>query len=84
MSAAVPRPVRDPWCDIDNTPIVLFCKVEQVVDSTEPTALPSRLHQHGQVVGRGLESLYVRFPDHQVISLRPHLVRVLDTAPDGG
>jgi hypothetical protein len=57
--------------------------VEQVTDSTEPTVLPSRLHQHGQVVCRDHESLLVCFSDNQVVSLRPDLVRVLDAAPDG-
>lgn len=33
-----------------------------VAESTEPGALPSRLHQQGQVVGLGLDSPYVRFP----------------------
>jgi hypothetical protein len=54
--------VRGPWRDIDGTHIALFCQVKQVADSTTPTALPSRLHQHGQVVGRGLECVYVCFP----------------------
>lgn len=79
---ARPRPA-DQWCDVNGTPISLFCQVEQIAESTEPTVLPCRLHEHGQVVGRGLECLYVRFSGHQVISLRPHLLLVLDTDPDG-
>lgn len=75
--------VHDPWRDIDGTHIVLFCQVKQVADSAEPTALPSRRDQHGQVVGLGLDCLYVRFPDNQVISLPPELVRVLDTEVGG-
>ncbi len=62
-------------------PVGLFDWVEQVAESTEPAALPSRLHQHGQVVGRDLESLLVCFSGHQVISLRADLVRVLDELP---
>ncbi len=79
---ATPRPAGR-WCDVNGTPISLFCQVEQVADSTELTVLVSRLHQHGQVVGRSLDSLYVCFSDHQVISVRPHLLRVLDMDPDG-
>lgn len=83
MSDAAPRPRCNPWCDAAGTPISLFCLMEQVEESAEPTALPSRLHQRGQVLGRGSDSLYVCF-DGQVISLQPHLVRVLDTTPTGG
>ncbi|MGH3841683.1 MAG: hypothetical protein ACRDS0_09615 [Pseudonocardiaceae bacterium] len=84
MPAATPRPARDRWSDVNGTHIPLFCRIEQVADSAECPALFSRLHEQGHVVGRDLESLYVCFPGNQVISLRPHLVRVLDTAPDGG
>jgi hypothetical protein len=42
-------------------------------------ALPSRLHQQGEVIGRSAHLVYVRFErGHQLIALRPHLVRVLD------
>ncbi len=74
-------PAHGGWRDAQGSPVGLFCWVEQVTESTEPTVLPSRLHQHGQVVGRNLESLLVRFSNHQVISLRPDLVRVLDEKP---
>ena len=83
MSDAAPRPRCDPWCDAGGTHIPLFSLVEQVEESADPTALPSRLHRRGQVLGRGLDSLDVCF-DGQVISLQPHLVRVLDTTPTGG
>jgi hypothetical protein len=83
LSAAAVQPVRDPWCDTEGAPFGLFGWVEQVVEDTEPTVLPSKLHQHGQVIGRGLDSLYVRFSDNHVISLRPELLRVLDAAPGG-
>lgn len=49
---------------------------------TERAALPPRLHQHGQVVGRGHDVLYVRFNDNQLLSVQPRLVRVLDIALD--
>ncbi|HKR51661.1 MAG TPA: hypothetical protein VJT72_19175 [Pseudonocardiaceae bacterium] len=49
--------------------------------SKQHGALPSRLHQQGQVVRRGHARLYVRFErDDQLVSLRPHLVRVLTTS----
>lgn len=34
MSAAVPGPARDPWCDVEGIPIDLFCLVEQVAEDT--------------------------------------------------
>ncbi len=83
MPAPAPQPAPGRWCDVDGVPIALFSQVEQVSDGAEPRALSSRLHQQGQVVGRGCESLLVCFPGNQVISLRPDLVRVLDAAPDG-
>jgi len=46
--------------------------------------LGSWLHQYGQVVGQGLDSLYVCFPGNRVISMRPQLLRVRDDAPGGG
>lgn len=75
--------VPDPWRDIDGAHIALFCQVEQVCEDTEPTALPSRLHQHGHIVGRGLGSVYVCFPGNHVISLRPDWIRVLDDVGGG-
>jgi hypothetical protein len=73
-----------PWLDADGTYIPLQSRVEQVVVDKEHGALPSRLHQQGQVVGRGTNLLYIRF-DHggQLIALRPHLVRLLDALGEG-
>ena len=77
------RPVSDPWRDAEGTPIPLPSRVEQVVVDTEHGALACRLHQQGQVIGRGTTLLYVLFDhDRQLIALRPHQVRVLDT-PEG-
>lgn len=83
MPAPAPRPVHDRWCDVDGTHIhiALFCRVEQVTQSAEPGALPSRLHQPSQVVGRGLDSLYVRFEDDQLVSLPPQLLCLLPDTP---
>lgn len=81
--ASPARPASDPWRDAVGTPIPLQSRVEQVTVDTEHGALPSRLHRQGQVVGRGTNLLYVRFDhDSQLIALRPHLLRVLNT-PDG-
>jgi hypothetical protein len=68
---------------IDDTRIALSAWVEQVAEGPEPTMLSSRLHEQGQVVGRGMDCLYVRFSDNQVISLPPALVRVVDNVTDG-
>ena len=84
MPTAPPRPASDPWRDAEGTPIPLHSRVEQITVDAEHGALPSRLHQQGQVTGRGTGGLvYVRFEhENQLIALRPHLLRVLDT-PDG-
>ena len=84
MPAHTPRLAGDPWRDVNGTHISLFCHVERVVEDGEPTVLGSWLHQHGQVVGQGLDSLYVCFLSDRVISVRPQLLRVLDDAPGGG
>jgi hypothetical protein len=78
-----PWGAADPWRDAQGTHIPLQSRVEQVTVDTEHGALPSRLHQQGQVVGRGTYLLYVIF-DHgnQLVALRPHLVRVLETRHD--
>ncbi|MGH3823603.1 MAG: hypothetical protein ACRDRA_12365 [Pseudonocardiaceae bacterium] len=48
MPAQTPRPAQDRRCHVDGTNISLFWQVEQVLGSTEPTALPSRLHGPGR------------------------------------
>ena len=82
----MPRPAlrsdHHRWCDADGTHISLFCWVEQIVEDPEFGVLPSRLHQRGQVLGRGLHSLYVCFSDNVLVSLSPHLLRLLPDAPD--
>ncbi len=78
------RPAYERWRDVDGISIPLVCRIEQVAVSNEHGALPSRLHQRGQVIGRGHNRLYICFDgNNQLISLRPHLVRVLDAAPGG-
>jgi hypothetical protein len=80
MHADTPPPAEERWRDIDGTPISLFCEVEQVADGSEPSLLGCRLQQRGHIVGRGLDSLYVCFPNNQMISMPSHLLRVLDDA----
>ena len=73
----------DPWRDVDGAPIPQQCRIEQVVVDKSHGALPSRSHKQGQVVGRGHTRLIVRFDDeHNVVHIRPHLVRVLTTPND--
>lgn len=83
MPAAVSRLDGERWCDIDGTRLGLFCQVEQVEEAPEPGVLPSRVGQRGEVVGRGLESLFVRFPDHVVVSVSPRVLRLLPEAMAG-
>lgn len=75
------RSAHQRWCDVDGTHIALFCWVEQVMEDPETRVLPSRLHQRGQVIGRGVNSLYVRFSDNALVSLPSHLMRLLPDAP---
>ncbi|MDQ2883100.1 MAG: hypothetical protein M3Y48_18465 [Actinomycetota bacterium] len=75
------RPAQDRWCDVEGDHISLFCWVEQVAEDPEQGALFSRLHQRGQVLGRGLHSLYVCFSDNALLSLPPRLLRLLPDAP---
>jgi hypothetical protein len=83
MPTSPAQPACDPWRDAEGTDISFQSRVEQVVVDTEHGALASRLHQQGQVIGRGTNLVYVRFDrGNQMIALRPHLLRVLDT-PDG-
>jgi hypothetical protein len=77
MLATARPPAYDRWRDVEGTHICLFSRVEQVTESPQLGVLPSRLHQHGQVVGRSLDSLYVRFEDNALVSLPPHLLRRL-------
>ncbi|MDQ3765058.1 MAG: hypothetical protein M3460_27195 [Actinomycetota bacterium] len=83
MPARPSRPAYNRWRDVDGTPIPEQCRVEQIAVSKEHGALPSRLYKQGRVIGRGINRLYVRFDDEdQLISLRPHLVRMLEAPGD--
>ncbi|MGH3770413.1 MAG: hypothetical protein ACRDRW_03285 [Pseudonocardiaceae bacterium] len=73
----------NPPRDADGTFIPLRSRVEQVTVDKAYGALPSRLHQQGQVIGQGANLLYVRFEhEYNLTTLRPHLVRLIQ-APDG-
>ncbi|MDT5276433.1 MAG: hypothetical protein QOG95_3365 [Mycobacterium sp.] len=83
MPADASQTARDRWCDAEGTRIVLFRWVEQVAERPEREAPLSRLHQQGQVLGRGPEVLYVRFAsERQVVSVPPELLRLLPNEPD--
>lgn len=76
------RSAYDPWRDASGTPIPQRCRVQQVAVGKNHGALPSRLHKHGQVIGRGLTRLNVRFDgETKLVGIRPHLVCVLRTVP---
>jgi hypothetical protein len=81
MPAGPPPPARDRWrkiCDIDGAHVPMFSWVEQVAEDPGQGALCSRLHQQGEVIGRGPDVLYVRFRgEWKVTSVSPRLVRLL-------
>jgi hypothetical protein len=82
MPADTPQAARDRWCDVEGSRIALFCWVEQVAEHPEHGALLSRLHQQGQVLGRGPDVLYVRFAgERQLFSVPPGLLRLLTNEP---
>jgi hypothetical protein len=80
---STPLSTHPRWCDVEGSRIALFCWVEQVAEATNPGMLPTRLHQRGQIVGRGLDSLYVCFSDNVLLALPSHVLRLLPDAPDG-
>jgi hypothetical protein len=71
--------------DVDGTPIPFLSWVQQVAVDEEHGGHALRLHQQGQAIGRDTRLLYVRFArDRETLALRPDLVRVLTTTPEGG
>jgi hypothetical protein len=79
---SIPLSVHPRWCDVEGSHIALFCWVEQVMEDPNPGMLPTRLHQRGQVVGRGLGSLYVCFSGNVLLALPSHVLRLLPDTPD--
>ncbi|MGH4011881.1 MAG: hypothetical protein ACRDTH_27585 [Pseudonocardiaceae bacterium] len=78
MTHTVPSRPYDPWRDVDGAPVPQQCRIEQVAVHPAYGALPCRLHKQGEVFGRGVTRLTVRFDgENTVVSIRPHLVRVL-------
>jgi hypothetical protein len=78
MPVEATPPAQGRWCDIDGTHVELFSWVEQVAEDPEHGALFSRLHQQGEVIGRGPNVLYIRFRgEWKVLSVSPQLVRLL-------
>ncbi len=76
----------DPWRDVDGTPISVGCRVQQVTVHKEHGAAPSRLHWQGQVVDRGNSRVTVHFDNHnkdRLVSVRPHLLRVITPQTNG-
>ncbi|MEO7193723.1 MAG: hypothetical protein ABIZ05_02715 [Pseudonocardiaceae bacterium] len=80
----MPQPLAsDPPYDAAGHSIPLQSRVEQIRVDKNHGALPARLHQKGQVVGRSRYLIYVRFDlDQRLICLRPNLVRVIKTPDD--
>ena len=77
-------PASDPWRDAEGNHISLQCRVEQVAVDKIHGALRDRLHERGQVIGRGPHLIYVLFDRaDQLIALRPHHVRVIDGSDAG-
>jgi hypothetical protein len=70
--------------DADGTPIPFLSWVQQITVDEEHGGHALRLHQQGQAIGRDTRLLYVRFAlDGETIALRPDLVRVVHTTPEG-
>ena len=69
----------DRWRDTAGLHVPVGAWVEQIGSDARMGALRSRLGQQGQVTGRGATRLRVRFDgEAQTVSIRPHLVRVID------
>lgn len=74
----------DPWRDVDGVHIADRCRVTQIAVAKLHGALPARLHKSGMIIGRGTNRVKVRFDgESNVVSVRPHLVRVTAPAPTG-
>ena len=85
MSPRRAKPLYDRWRDADGVHVSDGCRVEQVEVDAAYGALRSRLQKRGEVLGRTRSTrLLVRFEgEHQRVSIRPHLVRVIEGKPGG-
>jgi hypothetical protein len=82
-----PRRARryDRWRDVDGTHVPVGARVEQTQVDARMGTPRSRLHAWGQVTSRGATRLRVRFDgEDQPVSIRPHLVRVIEGDRDCG
>ena len=79
MSPRQARPLYDRWRDAVGVHVPDGCRVEQVEVDALHGALRSRLHKRGEVLGRTRSTrLLVCFDgEHEQVSIRPHLVRVI-------
>jgi hypothetical protein len=75
----------DRWRDVDGTHVPVGVRVKQTVTDARMGALRSRLYRQGQVTSRGTTRLVVCFDgEDQTVSIRPHLVRVIEGEGDCG
>jgi hypothetical protein len=83
MPTAAPQSAQDRWCDVDGTHLALSTGLRgHRKHQTRGITLPTT--PAGQILGRGLDSIYVCFEDNVLISLPSHLVRLLPDAPSKG
>ncbi len=81
VAHTLPARFHGPWRDADGTPIARQCRVDEVGVDKNHGELSSRLPKEGQVIGRGMTRLIIRFGDeNNVICIRPHLVCALTIA----
>ncbi|MGH3827342.1 MAG: hypothetical protein ACRDQX_09240 [Pseudonocardiaceae bacterium] len=72
-----------PLHDAEGALVPLQSRVEQITVDHKHGALPNRLHHTALVIGRDFDRICVVFDigriGQQVLWLRPHLVRVIET-----
>jgi hypothetical protein len=75
----------DRWRDMNGTHVPVGAWVEQTETDARAGALKSRLYRRGLVTSRGATRLIVRFDgEDQTVSIRPHLVRLIEGDEDCG
>lgn len=74
----------DRWRDVDGIHVPVGARVEQTGTDARLGALRSRLHRQGHVTSRGTTRLVVRFDgEDQTVTIRPHLIRVINRDDSG-
>jgi hypothetical protein len=82
MPDEAPGPTQTRWCDVDGSHISLLGRADRRAPGTQGAV--SRLHECGEVLGRGPDVLYVRFAGAGLLlSVAPALGRLLPEAPGG-